>query len=213
MVGYATFEVSRTLLGKSEYGRLKNIKFQPDTKIIKHQQVIDIMGISNNTPLYKLDLRNITERIQTIPEVESVSLKRKANNQLIVKIAEREPIALWQFNGQYYPIDKQGRLIDNPQSEAESGMYIFIGDQPSEIQEIIDIVKNNSILKENINALEWIEDRRWNILLKNGITIKLPEQGIKEAIDIINKKHKRNMLLEKDISIIDLRDLNRMIIK
>ena len=61
--------------------------------------------------------------------------------------------------------------------------------------------------------MEWIENRRWNIVTNGGTTIMLPEKNPSAAIGhliILNKNH---AILDRDIKIIDMRDDARILVK
>ena len=65
-----------------------------------------------------------------------------------------------------------------------------------------------------IKTATFIENRRWNIKLKNMIVLKLPEINIKKAIENYKKIYSNLSNKDlKDIEIIDLRIPNQAIIK
>ena len=66
----------------------------------------------------------------------------------------------------------------------------------------------------SIKTATFIENRRWNIKLKNMIVLKLPEVNIKKAIENYKKIYSNLSNKDlKDIEIIDLRIPNQAIIK
>ena len=71
-----------------------------------------------------------------------------------------------------------------------------------------------SFLKGNVDSVEFIKNRRWNLKLQNNILLKLPENNINEAINNYKKLYESfsNQDL-KDIQSIDLRIQNQAIIK
>ena len=69
-------------------------------------------------------------------------------------------------------------------------------------------------MKSIIKKAEYIGKRRWNIILKNNITIKLPEFQEKEALKVFNDiYYSISVQDESEIDIIDLRIPKRAIIK
>jgi cell division protein FtsQ len=61
--------------------------------------------------------------------------------------------------------------------------------------------------------MEFVEDRRWDIFLRNGIRIMLPEENFEEAIKKLDKTNKQNMVLDRQIKLLDMRDLLRPLVK
>ena len=69
-------------------------------------------------------------------------------------------------------------------------------------------------VKNQIKSATFIERRRWNLIMKNEILLKLPEENIREAINNYSKIYANlsNKDLKKIVSI-DLRISNKAIIK
>ena len=64
-----------------------------------------------------------------------------------------------------------------------------------------------------VDYLEWIENRRWDLHTTGGITIMLPEQSPETAIGTILVLNKNHNLLSKSIKVIDMRDDARILVK
>ncbi len=76
------------------------------------------------------------------------------------------------------------------------------------------ILKIDKDIMRSIKTATFIENRRWNIKLKNMIVLKLPEVNIKKAIENYKKIYSNLSNKDlKDIEIIDLRIPNQAIIK
>ena len=76
------------------------------------------------------------------------------------------------------------------------------------------ISKIDRDIKKMIQSAIFIENRRWNIRLKNMITLKLPEKNLEEALENYKKIYSNLSNKDlKDIEIIDLRIPNQAIIK
>ena len=64
-----------------------------------------------------------------------------------------------------------------------------------------------------LDYIEWIENRRWNIHTITGITIMLPEVDYTTAINTVISLQNNYKLLDKDLTIIDMRDSSRILVK
>ena len=65
----------------------------------------------------------------------------------------------------------------------------------------------------DLDYLEWVEGRRWNLHTNGGITVMLPEKNPTDAIGsliVLNNNHK---ILSKKIKVLDLRDSSRILVK
>ena len=65
--------------------------------------------------------------------------------------------------------------------------------------------------KKFIWSVTLINERRWNLNLKNGITILLPEKQFSLSLKKINNLNKKHNFLASNLVEIDLRDKNKII--
>ena len=55
--------------------------------------------------------------------------------------------------------------------------------------------------------------RRWDLRMKNGITVRLPEQNVDRAWARLAEAEHRQKLLRRDVILIDLRLGDRMVVR
>ncbi len=60
-------------------------------------------------------------------------------------------------------------------------------------------------LADNLRAAVLVAQRRWNLRLRNGIEIKLPETGVDTALSTLVRLDGERNLMSRDIAVIDLR--------
>ncbi len=210
---YVSVRVMMVTAGSSPITRISNITFSPDPTIIDKRRVVQLMNLQNNVSVYELDMDIMVEHIQTIPEIEYVSIARHPNGNLTIRIRERATVAFWKSDNKYYPLDEMGRLIDRPISERPENLPLFIGAQPTDVSKIIKTINNHAILMDRVASIELVEDRRWNINLSSGTTIMLPETDIDTVLKNLAKYQQRALLLDREIERIDLRDKNRILVR
>ena len=58
-----------------------------------------------------------------------------------------------------------------------------------------------------------IGERRWNLRLKNGVNVRLPEAGVARALDQLAALDREKNLLARDISLVDLRLPDRVTLR
>ena len=103
---------------------------------------------------------------------------------------------------------------DNNKSEISEkcnpDTIVFRGTVPNEIGEITKAATN---LVGDLDYLEWIDDRRWNLITTGGITVMLPENDPIAAIGNIVVLDKKYNILSKAITVIDMRDDTRILVR
>ncbi len=68
-------------------------------------------------------------------------------------------------------------------------------------------------LKAHIRAGILTGTRRWNLKLDNGLDVKLPEDGLPEALRRLTALIKEQHLLDKDILSLDMRQPDRLVLR
>ncbi|MCY1562655.1 Cell division protein FtsQ [compost metagenome] len=60
-------------------------------------------------------------------------------------------------------------------------------------------------LQNGLVALSRIADRRWDMIYDTGLRIQLPEHGVAQALVKLAGYQSQYQLLDRDVSVIDLR--------
>jgi cell division protein FtsQ len=68
-------------------------------------------------------------------------------------------------------------------------------------------------IRDQLRAAVLVSERRWNLRLKNGIDIELPEDGIEQALDRLVALDRDKKLLSRDITLVDLRLPDRVTVR
>ena len=64
-----------------------------------------------------------------------------------------------------------------------------------------------------VEAASWVGERRWDLTLKGGITVELPQGDPTPALRRLAMAQEKDAILDKTISSIDLRQPDRMMIR
>jgi len=75
------------------------------------------------------------------------------------------------------------------------------------------MVAAHEALADRVSALVRVGDRRWDVLLNDGPTIRLPEQGQEAALQEVVRLEAQAKLLQRDVAIVDLRIPDRITIR
>ena len=165
-------------------------------------------------PILGLDLTVIQSRIVALPWVKTARIQRQLPDKLLINLEERRPTGRWQRNGRFTLIDEDGVAIRKLNSDLFQHLPIIIGDDaPTQVKQILPILKREPELFGRVKALTFVGSRRWNVRVDDKIDIKLPENQIDKAwshLAIIEKGHK---VLNDDVIAIDMRISDQFIIK
>ena len=207
--------------GKKEFNTLiENCGFVLNDILIEGRKRTSKTEIKNalNLPvdnlITALDLKKMQENLAHLPWVKSVSVSRQLPNILFIRLEERTPIALWQNNKKYYPIDEDGNIIN---ASCEDNLLLLVGNgAPVKAYHFIQTLKQFKLLYERVVSAVLINDLRWNLYIddiENGIIILLPDSDLNNALERLENLQKTENVLDKDISKIDLRFTDKTVIK
>ena len=166
-----------------------------------------------NKSIFLIPIKKISQSIEKNKWIESIIIKNNFNNKISINIKEFKPIAVYFNDKSYFLINKYGDVIDFADNNEMQKYVIFEGQ--GAINKVIDLIAALPIdLKPFIIKAQYINNRRWDIITKENLRIKLPEFEYKKAISIFNDIYKD--LYTSDITkieYIDLRISQKAIIK
>lgn len=174
------------------------------------------LGVKRGDAILAVDLAAAQKRIEEIPWVRSAAVERRLPNQLHILIAERQPIALWQNKGRYFLIDHDGQIVGD-QIDDYANLPLTVGEgAPDHAGELVALLSAEPTLKDRVKAATWVGDRRWSLMLDrtpDGIEIRLPEEDAVDAWHDLAKLDQQQSLLERQVSVIDMRLPDRLVLR
>ena len=177
----------------------------------------EIIGATKVTPgqsILEINPKKIQSSIAKLPWVEFAIVQRYLPNKLVIRISERQPIAIWQKDANLALIDHKGHLIKVSDLSPFRRLPTLVGkDAPVEASKLINLLTTEPELSKLVVGATWIGGRRWNVNLRGGIKILLPEIEPRQAWKLLAGLHEKYTLLARDINIIDLRLPDRVIVK
>ena len=180
---------------------------------ILHELELDTKQDSKNSLVF-LSTQNAKERIQEFPWVESVSIQKLYPRNLEIKIQEKQAYALWQRDNSMSIIDKHGDVITDFVESKFFNLPILIGHgSQRKASEIIEPLRTYPELTAQVRAYRLVSRRRWDLILDNGITIRLPEDNLQTALLDLEELEDEFNVFSKDISVIDLRLADRIVFR
>lgn len=207
---YFATRIVMTFIGYGPTAMVRNISVSADTNDKDLTPIIAAAGIAPGTHTHAIKLELVNARIAQTPGVRESAVRRLANGNLAIKVNLYRAVAGWTDGTYYYPISADGTIVKNPSETRGNGTVLFRGNVPNEIGKITKAATN---LIGNLDYLEWIDDRRWNLITTGGITIMLPENDPVAAIGNIVVLDQKYNILSKAIKVIDMRDDTRILVR
>jgi cell division protein FtsQ len=170
------------------------------------------LDLTRDQSIFSADLAAARARLLALDWVASADVVRRYPDSIYVTIVEKRPFALWQSppdasgDARLLVVERNGGLITGRDIESFSRLPKLVGaGAPAAAAELVDAVQTHRAISARIAAYEYVSQRRWNLLLNDGVVVKLPERGWQAQVDALEKLIIDKGILERDITEIDLR--------
>ncbi len=177
-------------------------------------EVRSALGAVAGAPLFGVDIRAARRRVEALPWVRQAEVERAFPDLLVVRLVERETLAVWDRGRDFAIIDRTGRSIPDLDPRAFADLPVVIGGgAAAAAPAILAMLGQEPDIARRITGLTFVSGRRWNVHLDWRIAIKLPEEGARAAWARLAQIDRERRLLDGDIAHIDMRFDGRMVLR
>ncbi|MFQ5346679.1 MAG: cell division protein FtsQ/DivIB [Rhodothalassiaceae bacterium] len=166
-----------------------------------------------------VDLAAVRERLERISWVRRAQIARRLPDRLVIRIEERRPFALWQRQGRLHLVDREGVVLTDEDLARWRTLPLIVGEgAPAAAPSLLDTLAQVPTIASEVEAAIRVAGRRWNLRLTSGVLVKLPEDdgtgwGPREAVRRLAELARRQRLLERSVTVIDLRLADRLVLR
>jgi len=164
------------------------------------------VGVHADQPIVSLNLAAVRDRVQSVGWVKEARVVRLLPDTLIVDVKEHDRLAVWQVGGKAHVIDAQGLVIEGADAGRYPRLPLVVGkgaDQAA--SDVLPLLAQRPRLMAKVDALVRVDERRWDLRLKDGALIQLPAVDQESALIRLDALDQRERLLDLGFARIDLR--------
>ena len=181
--------------------------------LTRREDLLRAVGLRRGSAMFGFDPDEVKERVEALTWVREASVERRLPGKVLLRIVERQPLALWQRDGAFDLIDNRGEVIHEPDFRRFGNLLVVAGtDAPGHAPELLKMLKGEPELLERVKAAVRVGGRRWNVYLDNGVSVQLPEEGSAAAWTKLAEIEKSQHILSRDVQVLDLRFPDRLIV-
>ncbi|MGH6930764.1 MAG: cell division protein FtsQ/DivIB, partial [Dongiaceae bacterium] len=163
-LGTSLIEVS------AEFGFTVDRVLADGRKETTSSQILSTVGVRLGEPIFAVDLVAARDRLLTLPWVAAATIERRLPDTLYVRVAETEPLALWQIQQRLHLLGTDGDVIDGAPIERFANLLVVVGpDAPKHAAALLDMLGTQPELRRRVTAAIRVGSRRWNLRLDNDI--------------------------------------------
>ncbi len=164
-------------------------------------------------PMAFMDLKAVQTAIENVGWVKQASVRRQFPGTLIVTVTERPRLAVWQYQGKDTVVDDTGQVIPEANALRFPDLPLVVGEGANEAaNDVLELMRARPQLMQKTYALQRVDTRRWNILLKNGAVIKLPALDQDQAFNRLDALMAQHRVLDQGFAEIDLLDPKALVV-
>lgn len=177
----------------------------------ERDNLLQALKVEKGDYIFDLDLRSRLEAVEALPWVQSARIERHLPNTLHVKLVERHPVAFWQENNKHYLVDTKGKVIGVYPLKDYPGFIVATGENAAEnLPSLIQSIGRYDSVYAKVTGAKFVSHRRWDLILNNALTIKLPEEDMDRALKRLSELDAEDRLSSSKIDTIDLRNAGKV---
>lgn len=177
-------------------------------------QILEALEIQEGSSLALFDAEGARTRLTDIAWVKSASVMKLYPGTLNVTIEERLPFALWQRGDVVSIINDKGDVITDDVDGRYANLLLVVNHGAQRrAGEIIEALKPVPEVRARVRAAFLVGQRRWDLMLENGITVRLPEDNVVAALADLVQMDADSGLLSRDIAAVDMRLTDRVVVR
>ena len=184
------------------------------TTHMSEPRILAIAGIDASRSLPFFDVAEAKSRLEADPLIKQASVRKLYPNQVVIEIVERTPYAVWQKDGDVSAIAADGAPIDEVADGRYADLPFVVGEGANgRVREYVQLLDAMDELKPRVEAGVLVGQRRWNLRLRSGVDVKLPEDNPQAAIAELLSLQRQSRILDKDMLALDFRVPGRVFVR
>ena len=178
------------------------------------RELVRALGVGPGVSILSYDTGAAQERLERLPWVRHAKIMRLLPSTLHVVIDEREPFAVWQIKGRMRLIDSEGAVVAPSAGSEYARLPLVVGEGAGKhAADLMEALAGHTGLKSSLRAAVRVADRRWNLKLRSGMEIRLPERDLDKALVKLTELDQSHRVLASAVMSIDLRLPDRVTLR
>ena len=171
------------------------------------KEILRAAAVTPGVPILGLDLNAIRTRVEQVAWVDHARVIRLLPDTLVIAVQERPLMAIWQHQGRVDVVAADGRVDPTVDPRRFPTLPRIIGPGANtEAAALLPTLAKRPRLLARVRAVRRVDQRRWDLLLKDGGTILLPASEEAAALDRLDRLDRGSHILDLRLARIDLRN-------
>jgi cell division protein FtsQ len=170
------------------------------------ESIMAALNLHRGQPIFGAGIRDARARVMQLPWVADAEVRRRYPDDISVRIIEKLPYALWQApDMKVWVVERDGGLITTEGIREFRRLPVLLGAGGASAADIVEAVAGHRAISARVRAYQRVGERRWNLILDDGVIVQLPEANWAGELDALEHLIIDKGILERDVVQIDLR--------
>jgi cell division protein FtsQ len=181
---------------------------------LSQDEVLATGGVNGRSSLLFLDAASVREKLKANPWISEATVLKLYPGQLRIDIVERTAFALWQRDGHLSVISDDGAVLEPYVARRFLSLPLVVGKgAETHARDFLMLLARYPRVNSVTKAAVFVGERRWNLRLKDGLDIRLPENDVGNALATLSTLDKEERLFSRDIVAVDMRLPDRLTVQ
>jgi cell division protein FtsQ len=181
---------------------------------LSQDEVLATGGVNGRSSLLFLDAASVRDKLKANPWISEATVLKLYPGQLRIDIVERTAFALWQRDGRLSVIADDGAVLEPYVSRRFLSLPLVVGKgAETHARDFLMLLARYPRVNSATKAAVFVGERRWNLRLKDGLDIRLPENEVGNALATLSTLDKEERLFSRDIVAVDMRLPDRLTVQ
>jgi cell division protein FtsQ len=181
---------------------------------LSQDEVLAIGGVNGRSSLLFLDAAAVRDKLKANPWISDATVQKLYPGELRIDIVERSAFALWQQDGRLSVIADDGAVLEPYVSRRFLSLPLVVGKgAETRARDFLALLARYPQVASATKAAIFVGERRWNLRLKDGLDIRLPENEVGNALAALSTLDKEDRLFSRDIVAVDMRLPDRLTVQ
>ena len=183
-------------------------------KQLTQDEILAIGSVTGRSSLLFLDAATVRDKLKSNPWIADANVLKLYPNRLQIDVTERKAFAVWQQDGRLQVIADDGAILESYIARRFTGLPLVVGKgAETRAKDFLALLDRYPQVRGITKAAIFVGERRWNLRLKDGLDIRLPENDIGNALAMLGKLDSETKLFSRDIVAIDMRLPDRVTVR
>src|SRR6202020_586137 len=195
----ASVSDARNALANSAGFRITSVAIN-GRKQLTQDEVLAVGGVNGHSSLLFLDASSVRDRLKANAWIADATVLKLYPGQLQIDIVERSAFALWQQDGRLSVIAEDGAVLQPYVTRRFITLPLVVGKgAETHARDFLALLDRYPQVRVATRAVTFVGERRWNLRLKDGLDIRLPENDVGNALATLSALDKEDRLFSRDI--------------